>query len=65
MVLDIHLSNMTPADEIINRLARIHPLFCLIFFQLAVALFVIAIVSGIALTGGCVIWLFYHFVGII
>lgn len=64
-MLEILLSNVNPIKETINRLEKKHPIFCLISFQLVVALFLITIVGGIALTGGCVIWLFYHFMGMI
>lgn len=58
------LSNMAPVKRMADKLEQRHPVLCMLVFQIAVALFLIAAVSGIALAGGGVIWLFYHLVGI-
>ena len=46
-----------------DRLEQKHSVLSMLVFQIAVALFLIAAVGGIALAGGGLIWLFYHLVG--
>ena len=56
--------NMVPVKKAADRLEKKHPVFCMLIFQAAVAVFLIAAVGGIALVGGSVIWLFYRLMGI-
>ncbi len=49
----------------LERLLKTHPLLLMIAMQITVALLMIIIVSGIALAGCSVIWLFYKLFGII
>ena len=49
----------------LERLLKTHPLLLTIAMQITVALLMIIIVSGIALAGCSVIWLFYKLFGII
>lgn len=55
---------MAPVKRMADRLEKKHPVFSMILFQTAVAVFLIAAVGGIALAGGSVIWLFYRFMGL-
>ena len=60
-MMEVLLINRNLVKKMVDKLEKKHPLV----FQTAVALFLIAAVGGIALIGGSVIWLFYHFVGMI
>ncbi|WP_320990479.1 hypothetical protein [Hungatella sp.] len=64
-MMEVLLINRNLVKKMVDKLEKKHPLLCLLIFQMAVALFLIAAVGGIALIGGSVIWLFYHFVGMI
>ena len=64
-MMEVLLINRNLVKKMVDKLEKKHPLLCLRVFQTAVALFLIASVGGIALIGGSVIWLFYHFVGMI
>ena len=64
-MMEVLLINRKKKKKMVDKLEKKHPLLCLLIFQTAVALFLIAAVGGIALIGGSVIWLFYHFVGMI
>ena len=64
-MMEVLLINRNLVKKMVDNLETKHPLLCLLVFQTAVALFLIAAVGGIALIGGSVIWLFYHFVGMI
>ena len=59
-MMEVLLINRNLVKKMVDKLEKKHPLLCL-----PVALFLIAAVGGIALIGGSVIWLFYHFVGMI
>lgn len=58
------LSNMAPVKKMADKLEQKHPVLSMLIFQIAVALFLIAAVGGIALVGGSAIWLFYYLVGV-
>ena len=64
-MMEVLLINRNLVKKMVDKLEKKHPLLCLLTFPMAVALFLIAAVGGIALIGGSVIWLFYHFVGMI
>ena len=64
-MMEVLLINRNLVKKMVDKLEKKQPLLCLLVFQTAVALFLIAAVGGIALIGGGVIWLFYHFVGMI
>ena len=64
-MMEVLLINRNLVKKMVDKLEKKQPLLCLLVFQTAGALFRIAAVGGIALIGGGVIWLFYHFVGII
>ena len=64
-MMEVVLINRNLVKKMVDKLEKKHPLLCLLVFQTAVALFLIAAVGGIALIGGSVIWLYYHFVGMI
>ena len=64
-MMEVLLINRNLVKKMVDKVEKKHPLLCLLIFQTAVALFLIAAVGGIALIGGSVIWLFYHFVGMI
>ena len=64
-MMEVLLINRNLVKKMVDKLEKKHPLLCLLVFQTAVALFLIAAVGVIALSGGSVIWLFYHFVGMI
>ena len=53
---------LSPAKKFADRFEKRHPVISLLVFQIVVAVFLLAAVGGIALSGGGVIWLFYHFV---
>ncbi len=56
------LTDMAPVKKFADRFEKGHPVISLLVFQIAVAVCLIAAVGGIALAGGGLIWLFYHFV---
>ena len=62
-MLEAFLTNLAPVKRMADRLEQKHPVLSMLVFQIAVALFLIAAVGGIALAGGGMIWLFYHRVG--
>ena len=64
-MMEVLLINRNLVKNMVDKLEKKHPLLCLLIFQTAVALFLIAAVRGIALIRGRVIWLFSHFVGMI
>lgn len=63
-MLEVVLLNMAPVKRVADRLEKRHPVLSMLVFQIAVALFLIAAVGGIALAGGGVIWVFYRLVGV-
>lgn len=62
-MMEVLLAGMAPVKGWADKLEQRHPVFSMLVFQIAVALFLIAAVGGIAMIGGGAIWLFYRLVG--
>lgn len=58
------LKMIMPREKNIEDFADNHSVFSMILFQILIAVGMLAVVGGVALAGGGVIWLFYHMMGV-